>query len=705
MQENKSEIRFRHAGDKLAGILQLARHSPLTLVYGTGSDSVLPAPATTPRAYEEILRTLATPMDEREHVIVIDDWQDAPLATLLRKVSLSLARLSASAVPDDTPLSLKDLLERGEAKSGARYFFIFDRFDTYLARPFSEPRVREFDLAFGEIAGTPRLEASFLIIMDDSESGELCRYAHRFEEIGNDYLRMPDFSNMPAGASLTAAASVICAPAAQASAGMETAIPTSVVPDSADIFHLPLAPSAPVPEIFAAAPLETNSGSTLPADLVTQDRLEPSSTELLRLPETPPVSAGGAKNSAEAVSDHASATPSVRVHRDFSSIVVTLAGETDELAASPAAQKNQALLPSGSAPIIVPGGLHGATPVITAGDDDTAMPVPAHQTRLPAQVQKNRRRTGINIVLGVMVVSMLAAAPYFYAGKPGDAVVTEGKPAPATPRLLAGASLAGAPAAANIPAKSAGSTSATDQTASAAAATTAAPALVVASSAPARPATAATRTMAPAASRSQPAAAAIAPAAAQGAVTAAANPVAALLPQASADSLAREQKALREPSGQRVTIAPLPASTQTPNTLLIRVGSPAQRARVEAAAATLATHGLTFGEIGNLRRGSNASELRYFHASDKAPAMRTYKVLREAGVPVRRVYRVWDSADIKPGQYELWLGNPRAAGTAPEASAAAPVPSAASATAVSAAPAPAMAANGFKVPDHLEAAN
>lgn len=844
MQELHSQLRFKHAGDKLAGILQLARHSPLTLVYGTGS-TVSTDPASldfpTPRAYEESLQALALPMDARERVVLVNDWHGPVLQTVLaaaRTAMLSGGADSTAAEPEDhdtspstilpgsqTPtLSLKQSLETWQAGTGIRFFFIFDRFDTFLARPFHDSEVRAFDVAFGELAGSDRLETSFLLVMDESQSSELSRYAHRFEDIGDDYLRMPDFSNMVGQTGVPAtpaeeAAGQTAAPAGSA-AGDYAA---NIADDDEDIRHGAfVASELAQAETLEHAPLFLDNLSMPGVTLENAGRLEPASAGLLRSQANEDTTHAGmemstastgyaavdiAATGATAAKSESGTPAAARTHRDFSQLLETLAAEAGDHAATRATavesssaqhpvseaaaepksgtvfgsvvetidepmekpstdmsgqetvepalhqmtgtdsrtdtepqselqselqsepqserisesesepanlpvsgfesrvvsgsafepamefapesaskpafpvsaasaidslsasvpptsdqiDKREPTLPFSSAPIIVPGVVHFSK----AEAEHEAV---GHASDLPVHAQKNTRRKGVTVVLGVMIVSMLAVAPYFYSNQGSLTPVAGNAPASAAPTQLASASLAGAEGSQDAPL-------AHEETAdkTVALAEQSAP---VASSQPVIP-----KPETPAST---------------------VDPVSALLPQATRESLAREQSAIREPAGPRIPITPVTTSTTAPNNLLIRVGSPAQRARVQAAAATLATHGLTFGEIGNLRRGSNASELRYFHASDKARAMRTYKVLREAGVPVRRVYRVWDRANIQPGQYELWLGNPRSRSADEGATAdTGTTPSAMNGTGLPSK----VTASTSRTPDHWESAN
>ncbi|MGI4848962.1 MAG: hypothetical protein ACRYGK_12605 [Janthinobacterium lividum] len=668
------------AAEKLSSMLDIARLTRVTLLYTTAAEATGGAlPSSIPR-YQDALRAAASRSQAGESIVILDQWVDQPLSLLLERAH---SALGLDGAPDGagafgnpgTAGSLSQILAAWQRQSGRHLFFIFDRFDVFLARPFDDADVRAFDLAFAELAGADEPEVNFLLIMDERERAELSRYAHRIEGVGDDFLRMPEFGALgkptpaPAGMLDTAptmphsAAETIAPPreletmqpfpVLHADEEVET-VPASrqhrnfsalleTLADPSVPERLPDAIPAPVPAPLPAL-IPTRTPAPAPAPAQTPTLLETPSPAPPSTPTPTPTPTPSNIQDKTNTPDARSITPlSVRQDADGALMEISTAAQPLE-------------------------GAHAEMPLYAAAVK-VAPVAPA-------------RRFGVNLLLVVLIVATLASAPYFYArrsasGVPGSGVNGETATTDAAAIQLGAtdsfsASQKTARKAAH-PKPAQGPASAASQHAD----TTAA----LAAGAAARPGAAAASTSVPAdtampAAASPPAQASVAPTAAVAAPPAMApaqasapsgnggdaaakpaiDPVAALLPQSSRESLARERNAAASPAAAPALSQPARA------TLIVRAASPALRARVQASSATLAEQGLALGEVGSLRRNSSVSELRYFHAADKVAATRAYKVLRQAGIPVRRVIRARTGADAaSAGQLELWVGNARRA--------------------------------------------
>jgi TRAP-type uncharacterized transport system substrate-binding protein len=192
----------------LAGLLRMSR---LTLLYGepgSGKTTLLRSgvmPLLRRRGIDRLVdrpkqaRVVVPFPDRRAHsratgsvaevAFYFDAWQGPPLPALRARIAQIL---SATGAKFSAPgLSLIDTISLGTASLGARFLFIFDRFEEYLSAPPHGEGVAEFADEFVRAVSHPSLPANFLVSMRDEAEPTMTRFRSRISGYEDACLRLP----------------------------------------------------------------------------------------------------------------------------------------------------------------------------------------------------------------------------------------------------------------------------------------------------------------------------------------------------------------------------------------------------------------------------------------------------------------------------------------------------------------------------------
>lgn len=203
----------------LAGLLQLARLSRLTLLYH-GPD------VWTDDAGRERAAAIAAAAASCDDVVVLfDAGSDMPVPDLLSGIEAAVLKAAPDAPLAPPMAGPVEALAFWQEALGLRFLMIFHRFEAALATP--DP---EFDQVLLRLVRDP-LEVSLLLMMDESAAPLLQRLRAALPDLGEAYLRMPD----PAAAAAPAPPSVAPAPSPQIASPYAAALPDEEMRDAAPV--------------------------------------------------------------------------------------------------------------------------------------------------------------------------------------------------------------------------------------------------------------------------------------------------------------------------------------------------------------------------------------------------------------------------------------------------------------------------------------
>ena len=164
----------------LAGLLQLARLSRLTLLYHG------PDVWTDDAGRERPAAIAAAAADGDDVVVLFDAGSDMPVPDLLSGIEAAVLKAAPDAPLAPPMAGPLEALAFWQEALGMRFLLIFHRFELALATP--DP---EFDQALLRLVRDP-LEVSLLVMMDESAAPLLQRLRAELPDLGEAYLRMPE---------------------------------------------------------------------------------------------------------------------------------------------------------------------------------------------------------------------------------------------------------------------------------------------------------------------------------------------------------------------------------------------------------------------------------------------------------------------------------------------------------------------------------
>ena len=176
----------------LANIIELARLSPLTLLYHS-------ADASTPDAGQQQAAALASAAANGaagEVVVLFDAGSDLPVPDLLAAIEAAVLEAAPEAPLAPPMAGPVEALAFWQQALGLRFVLIMHRFDMALSRP--EP---EFDEVLLRLAHGP-LDISVLLIMNEAAAPLLQRLKTALPELGETFLRLPEPTSATAAPSL-----------------------------------------------------------------------------------------------------------------------------------------------------------------------------------------------------------------------------------------------------------------------------------------------------------------------------------------------------------------------------------------------------------------------------------------------------------------------------------------------------------------------
>ena len=180
-----------------------------------GDRAGAPLVATNPVATAERRRRPARP--RAEVAIHFDDWDQAPLSALKRRIMDIVPAAGAEAA--DTGLAV--ILQQLHQRLGLHFVFLLDRFEQYLAKAPDEGEVRQFANELVDAILHDGLPASFLVAMDETARPRLERFRARMPGFDHDVLRLSPVAERPEPTPLphrpTAETAAPAAPARRAS--------------------------------------------------------------------------------------------------------------------------------------------------------------------------------------------------------------------------------------------------------------------------------------------------------------------------------------------------------------------------------------------------------------------------------------------------------------------------------------------------------
>ena len=125
-----------------------------------------------------------------EVAIHFDDWGQAPLSALKRRIMDVLPAAAAEAAGP----TLADTLQRLHQRLGLHFVFLLDRFEEYLAAAPDKDEIGQFASELVEAIVREELPASFLIAMDEAARPHLERFRARIPGFDHDVLRLSPVS-------------------------------------------------------------------------------------------------------------------------------------------------------------------------------------------------------------------------------------------------------------------------------------------------------------------------------------------------------------------------------------------------------------------------------------------------------------------------------------------------------------------------------
>ncbi len=125
-----------------------------------------------------------------EVAICFDDWAQAPLSTLKRRIMDVVPAVAAEA--GSPPLA--DTLQRLHQQRGLHFIFLLDRFEEYLAMASDEGEIGPFANELVEAIVQEELPVSFLIALDEVARPRLERFRSRIPGFDHDVLRLSPVS-------------------------------------------------------------------------------------------------------------------------------------------------------------------------------------------------------------------------------------------------------------------------------------------------------------------------------------------------------------------------------------------------------------------------------------------------------------------------------------------------------------------------------
>jgi WD40 repeat protein len=149
--------------------------SRLTVLYGetgVGKSSILQA---------GVVRHLRG-MPDPGVVVIFDDWQDDPAASLRREIA-AVSGLEPAA-------TLADTLEAAAAVAGGEVLVILDGFEEYFLYHGSEAGAGSFLEDFSEAVTRPGLHAGFLVAIREDALAKIDRFKGRIPNLFGNYLRL-----------------------------------------------------------------------------------------------------------------------------------------------------------------------------------------------------------------------------------------------------------------------------------------------------------------------------------------------------------------------------------------------------------------------------------------------------------------------------------------------------------------------------------
>jgi hypothetical protein len=121
-----------------------------------------------------------------EVAIYFDDWAQAPLSTLKRRIMDVVPAIAAEA--DGSPLAVT--LRQLHQQRGLHFLFLLDRFEEYLVMAPDEGEIGPFANELVDAIVHDRLPVSFLIALDEVARSRLERFRARIPGFDHDVLRL-----------------------------------------------------------------------------------------------------------------------------------------------------------------------------------------------------------------------------------------------------------------------------------------------------------------------------------------------------------------------------------------------------------------------------------------------------------------------------------------------------------------------------------
>ena len=208
----------------------------LTLLYGdsgVGKSSILHAGVVPHlrRAAQTSLRRLGRP---RFHVVVVDRWQDDPLASLAERLNESLrTALGDREPPQRQPGRFAEFLAAWTEALGGSLLFIFDQFEEYLRYHERESGEATFAEEFPRAVTQADLKVNFLLAVREDEYARLDRFKPRLPGLYRNYLRLRYLGPEAAREAIVKPLEVFCArdPAPAGPARIEPELVDAILED------------------------------------------------------------------------------------------------------------------------------------------------------------------------------------------------------------------------------------------------------------------------------------------------------------------------------------------------------------------------------------------------------------------------------------------------------------------------------------------
>lgn len=181
----------RDAETRIVGANLIAAR--LTLLYGdsgVGKSSILHA-GVVPHVRQTAnasLRRLGRP---RFHVVVVDRWQDDPMAGICQRMMETLSgALKDRQPPSFRPSRFTEYLTEWTNVVGCSILFVFDQFEEYLRYHEREAGEAMFAEEFPRAVMQPDLKVNFLLAVREDEYARLDRFKSKLPGLYRNYLRL-----------------------------------------------------------------------------------------------------------------------------------------------------------------------------------------------------------------------------------------------------------------------------------------------------------------------------------------------------------------------------------------------------------------------------------------------------------------------------------------------------------------------------------